>query len=54
MEKLVLQQRDEQLGSPDPEGNTQLGLGVKNTMDSMDWDDLPLPLRFGAHGAGLA
>lgn len=27
------------------EGNTELGLGVKNTMDGMDWDDLPAPLR---------
>ncbi len=27
------------------EGDTELGLGVKNTMDSMDWDDLPKPLR---------
>jgi len=27
------------------EGDTELGLGVKNTMDSMDWDDLPMPLR---------
>ena len=27
------------------EGDTGLGLGVKNTMDSMDWDDLPMPLR---------
>jgi len=27
------------------EGDTELGLGIKNTMDSMDWDDLPLPLR---------
>jgi len=27
------------------EGDTELGLGVKNTMDSMDWDDLPIPLR---------
>ncbi len=27
------------------EGDTELGLGVKNTMDSMDWDDLPVPLR---------
>ena len=27
------------------QGDTELGLGVKNTMDSMDWDDLPLPLR---------
>jgi predicted lipid carrier protein YhbT len=22
-----------------------MGLGVKNTMDSMDWEDLPMPLR---------
>jgi len=27
------------------EGDTELGLGVKNTMDSMDWDDLPVPLK---------
>ena len=27
------------------EGDTELGLGVKNTMDSMDWEDLPLPIR---------
>lgn len=27
------------------EGDTELGLGVKNTMDGMDWDDLPAPLR---------
>ena len=27
------------------EGDTELGLGIKNTMDSMDWQDLPLPLR---------
>lgn len=27
------------------EGDTELGLGVKNTMDSMDWEDLPAPLR---------
>ena len=27
------------------EGDTELGLGVKNTMDAMDWDDLPPPLR---------
>ena len=27
------------------EGDTELGLGVRNTMDSMDWDDLPMPLR---------
>ena len=27
------------------QGDTELGLGVKNTMDSMDWEDLPVPLR---------
>jgi predicted lipid carrier protein YhbT len=27
------------------EGDTELGLGIKNMMDSMDWDDLPTPLR---------
>ena len=27
------------------EGDTELGLGVKNSMDGMDWDDLPMPLR---------
>ena len=27
------------------EGDTELALGVKNTMDSMDWEDLPIPLR---------
>ena len=27
------------------EGDTDLGLAVKNTMDGMDWDDLPFPLR---------
>lgn len=27
------------------EGDTDLGLAVKNTMDGMDWDDLPIPLR---------
>jgi len=27
------------------EGDTELGLGIKNTMDSMDWEDLPMPLR---------
>ena len=35
------------------EGDTELGLGVKNTMDSMDWDDLPLPLRKLLQGVGL-
>jgi predicted lipid carrier protein YhbT len=34
------------------EGDTELGLGVKNTMDSMDWDDLPLPLRRLLQGIG--
>ena len=28
------------------EGDTELGLAVKNTMDAMDWVDLPPPLRF--------
>jgi predicted lipid carrier protein YhbT len=32
------------------EGDTELGLGVKNTMDSMDWDDLPPPLRMFLQG----
>jgi predicted lipid carrier protein YhbT len=35
------------------EGDTELGLGVKNTMDSMDWDDLPLPLRKLLQGIGV-
>jgi predicted lipid carrier protein YhbT len=35
------------------EGNTELGLGVKNTMDSMDWDDLPLPLRKLLQGVSM-
>ena len=35
------------------EGDTELGLGVKNTMDSMDWDDLPVPLRKLLQGLGL-
>ena len=34
------------------EGDTELGLGVKNTMDSMDWDDLPLPLAGVLRGLG--
>lgn len=34
------------------EGNTELGLGLKNTMDGMDWDDLPLPLRLFLKGLG--
>jgi len=35
------------------EGDTELGLGVKNTMDSMDWDDLPMPLRRLLQSIGL-
>ena len=35
------------------EGDTELGLGVKNTMDSMDWDDLPVPLRRFLQALGL-
>jgi len=35
------------------EGDTELGLGVKNTMDSMDWDDLPMPLRRLLQGVSL-
>ena len=35
------------------EGDTELGLGVKNTMDSMDWDDLPMPLRKLLQGVGV-
>ena len=35
------------------EGDTELGLGVKNTMDGMDWDDLPMPLRRFLQTVGL-
>ncbi len=35
------------------EGDTELGLGIKNTMDSMDWEDLPLPLRRLLQGVSL-
>ncbi|MEE4217627.1 MAG: SCP2 sterol-binding domain-containing protein [Xanthomonadales bacterium] len=35
------------------EGDTELGLGLKNTMDSMDWDDLPPPLRMFLRGLGM-
>ncbi len=35
------------------EGDTELGLGVKNTMDSMDWDDLPVALRKLLQGVGM-
>jgi len=35
------------------EGDTELGLGVKNTMDSMDWEDLPMPLRKLLQGISL-
>lgn len=34
------------------EGDTELGLGLKNTIDSMDWDDLPPPLRIFLQGLG--
>jgi len=34
------------------EGDTELGLGAKNTMDGMDWDDLPPPLRHVLRGLG--
>jgi predicted lipid carrier protein YhbT len=34
------------------EGDTELGLGLKNTIDSMDWDDLPPPLRLFLQGLG--
>ena len=34
------------------EGDTELGLGIKNTMDGMDWDDLPIPLRKFLRGVG--
>ena len=34
------------------EGDTELGLAVKTTMDSMDWDDLPMPLRKLLQGVG--
>lgn len=36
------------------EGDTELGLGVKNTMDSMDWDDLPAPMRRLLKGVSAA
>lgn len=35
------------------EGDTELGLGVKNTMDSIDWEDLPTPLRRLLQTVGL-
>jgi len=35
------------------EGDTEFGLGVKNIMDSMDWEDLPLPLRKLLQGVSL-
>lgn len=34
------------------EGDTELGLGLKNTMDGMDWEDLPPPLRLFLQGLG--
>ena len=36
------------------EGDSELGLGVKNTMDSMDWEDLPMPLRRLLQAVSLA
>ena len=27
------------------EGDTEVGLGVKNTLDALDWDDLPAGMR---------
>jgi predicted lipid carrier protein YhbT len=27
------------------EGDTEVGLGVKNTLDALDWDDLPTGMR---------
>ena len=35
------------------QGDTELGLGVKNTMDGMDWDELPAPLKKLLRGTGL-
>ena len=35
------------------EGDTELGLGLKNTMDAMDWEDLPMPLRKLLQSVGL-
>lgn len=35
------------------EGDTELGLGVKNMMDGMDWEDLPIPLRKLLQAVGL-
>ena len=34
------------------EGDTELGLGLKTTLDSMDWVDLPPPLRMFLQGLG--
>lgn len=31
------------------EGDTEIGLGVKNRLDAMDWDDLPRPIRHLLH-----
>ena len=35
------------------EGDTELGLGIKNTMDSMDWEDLPPGLRTLLQGISM-
>ncbi|MFC6672016.1 ubiquinone anaerobic biosynthesis accessory factor UbiT [Marinobacterium aestuariivivens] len=29
------------------EGNTELGLGIKNLLDSIDWNELPQGFRWG-------
>jgi predicted lipid carrier protein YhbT len=34
------------------EGDTELGLFIKNLMDSMDWDALPAPLRVALIAGG--
>ena len=34
------------------EGDTEIGLGVKNTLDALDWEDLPFVLRTALETAG--
>lgn len=34
------------------EGDTEVGLGIKNTLDALDWDDLPSGLRLLLETAG--
>lgn len=36
------------------EGDTELGLGVKNFLDGLDEERLPPPLRWALHGARMA